>query len=120
MCTSQWSCDSLLRTVNVHVEHFKLNLKADPPAIVNGEYVRLSTEGNVPYNVMAWYPQLWFPDQHLPIQNIQPDRDETYLVIARSYLGCVDSAQVTVTVDTHHCQRICTQCKASPTAIRVQ
>lgn len=100
MYTNQWGCDSLLRTVNVHVEHFELSLSAEPAAIIKGEQVRLSTEGNITYTVLSWHPQSWFPDQHSLIQHIQPDHDETYTVIARSNLGCMDTAEVKVTVDT--------------------
>lgn len=98
--TNQWGCDSLKRTVNVHPEHFRLELTADPATIVNGEYVRLSSEGNVGYYPTAWYPAVYFSDQHLLTQRIQPTHDETFMVTGRTDLGCTDSAEVKVKVDT--------------------
>lgn len=100
MYLSQWGCDSLLRTVKIHVEHFELELEAAPPDIVKGESVTLQSSGNASYQATGWYPQQWFPDQQAPSQYIKPDQDETFLVVAESALGCVDSASVTVKVDT--------------------
>ncbi|WP_118950179.1 gliding motility-associated C-terminal domain-containing protein [Taibaiella helva] len=100
MFTNRFGCDSLLRTVNVRPQHFRLALAVDPQAIVNGEYVQLSTSGNASYHPYAWYPSAYFPDQQALNQRAKPQHDETFMVVAVSDLGCKDSAQIKVTVDT--------------------
>ncbi|WP_118976871.1 gliding motility-associated C-terminal domain-containing protein [Taibaiella koreensis] len=100
MFTNHLGCDSLLRTVNVRPQHFRLNLVADPREIVNGEYVQLTTSANTGYHPTDWYPSTYFPDQQALGQRVQPPHDETFWVIARSDLGCIDSAQIAVRVDT--------------------
>lgn len=93
-------CDSVLRTVNIHVEHFELELTAQPQEIVKGENVQLTTTGNVNYQVNAWLPAALFPNQLASGQNIKPDYSQTFIVIARSDLGCIDTAMTEVKVDT--------------------
>ncbi len=93
-------CDSLLRTVHIHVEHFELQLTALPPEIVKGEQLRLVTSGNTGYQVSTWLPGDLFDNQMAFEQTIKPDYSQSYMVIARSDLGCVDTATVTVRVDT--------------------
>lgn len=93
-------CDSVLRTVNVHVEHFELQLTAQPGEIVKGEAVSLVTSGNTAYLVNTWLPQELFPNQSAYGQNIKPDYSQGFIVVARSSLGCIDTARVEVKVDT--------------------
>lgn len=93
-------CDSLVRTVAIHVEHFELKLTAQPAEIVKGEETRLATQGNTGYSVNAWLPEARFPNQHVLEQVIRPDYTQRFTVIATSDLGCIDTADVWVKVDT--------------------
>lgn len=97
---SRWGCDSFVRTVRIHLEHLDLNVTADETAIVNGEYIRLSTSGSQLYNVTAWTPAYVFSNQYSSDQLIRPTVSATYTVFATTPLGCTDSASIRVSVDT--------------------
>lgn len=93
-------CDSLLRTVNIHVEHFELELTAQPAQVVKGEVLNLNTSANTGYQVNTWLPQSLFSNQGAYDQHIKPDYSQTFMVIAKSDLGCIDTATIEVKVDT--------------------
>jgi len=95
-------CDSVIRTVYVDVEELGLILTASPRAIVKGESVELKSAASLSYRVISWSPRHLFPQQQqqFVFQRLRPDRSERYVVVAESDGGCIDSAEVWVTVDT--------------------
>jgi len=94
-------CDSLVRTVNVYVENFELSLKADPEEAVQGEYLTLTAEANVAsFNVTSWSPAFLFADQDAYQQIFKAYRTELYTITAESSIGCKDTAEVNVFIDT--------------------
>ncbi len=93
-------CDSVIRVVNVHVEDFQLDLTSSADTIAEGEYLVLTTSANVNYTTSSWEPAYLFENQFLPEQTFKPDQTHSYQVIAISETGCLDTANVTVFVDT--------------------
>jgi len=93
-------CDSLIRIVNVYVEDFQLELSPSADTIAKGEYLVLSTSANVNYSTNSWEPAYLFENQHLYEQTFIPDHTHEYQVIAVSDIGCLDTATVSVYVDT--------------------
>jgi len=94
-------CDSLVRTVNVYVENFELSLNAEPEEAVQGEYLTLTAEANVPsFNVTSWSPAFLFSDQDAIQQIFRVYKTELYTITAESAIGCKDTAEVSVFVDT--------------------
>lgn len=94
-------CDSLIRTVYIHPEHFKLGLAINPEHPVKDVLLILSTSTNVPqYQVTAWKPTELFSNQLAYEQHILADESTSYTVYGKSTLGCSDSATVRVVVDS--------------------
>lgn len=94
-------CDSLIRTIYIHPEHFKLSLNVSPEHPVNGVLLILTTSANVPaYQVTAWKPTDKFSNQLAYDQQILADVSTSYTVYGKSDLGCVDSETVNLVVDS--------------------
>jgi len=94
-------CDSLIRTTEIHVEHFELLVTADPPEPVIGDWVIFSTNANVePYTVTAWLPQSVFAVQNTLSNGIKIAQSDTVKVVGISNLGCIDTAKMFIKADT--------------------
>lgn len=94
-------CDSLVRTVNVYVEDFELSLTSDPEEAAQGEYLTLTATANVPsFQVTSWNPSYLFHDQDAYQQIFKAYKTELYIVTAESAIGCKDTAEVRVFIDT--------------------
>ncbi len=94
-------CDSVIRHVQVYVEEFELSLTATPKEAAQGEYITLTTSANVPnYSIASWSPAYYFPIQNAYEQIFKPYNPELYTVIGVSEIGCRDTAEVRVFIDT--------------------
>lgn len=93
-----YGCDSLVRHHNIMVENFELVLRASADTIVAGEYVVLTAQGNVGFEVAGWSPTSLFSVQRLYEQVLKPSVTEDYIVTATSLNGCVDTGQARVVV----------------------
>jgi len=94
-------CDSLIRTTNIHPEHFKLSLEVNPEHPVEGVFIILSTSANVPdYEITAWQPTEKFRNQTALEQHLLADVSTTYTVFGKSALGCTDSVTLDLVVDS--------------------
>lgn len=94
-------CDSLIRTTEIYVEHFELNLTADPPQPVKGDWIKFATSANVPeYNVTAWLPQVLFQDQFSKTNLMRIEQEDTFKVVGVSDIGCIDTAFLYIKPDS--------------------
>jgi gliding motility-associated-like protein len=91
-CTSSGSA-----LVNA-VPGFTLNLNASPNPVGQGSILSLTTSSVSAYQVIAWLPTSVFPDQVAMTQSIVATTNTTYVAVGKSPDGCIDSAQVTITV----------------------
>lgn len=85
-------CDSIRRVIHIRVDHFELNLTAEPEDPYAGEQVRLQTSGNSDYTVTSWSPAAWFPDQQASWTYLKAKEDGTITVMAINSNGCSDTA----------------------------
>lgn len=98
-----YGCDSAIRYVNLHPNQFKLALEADPDTSAVGVRVHLSTFANQSqYQVLAWLPLREFSNQTALDQYIitRQQGSVTYQVVGQSQDGCIDTASLTLKVDT--------------------
>jgi gliding motility-associated-like protein len=94
-------CDSAIRTVNIHPEHFTLELTADPEEPVQGVFLILATHANVPgYTITAWIPEEDFSNQFATEQHLLAKESTLYKAVGISALGCVDTAELNLKVDS--------------------
>ena len=89
---NRFGCDSVHRIVHIDLENFLLNLQANPSEPVEGEWVTLSAEASVPFNILSWSPNNLFPHQNLTRQFVQAQGPLDIQVIAQSATGCLDTA----------------------------
>jgi gliding motility-associated-like protein len=86
--------------VDVAVKPFTLTLTANPDPVLAGTNTTLNTNANFTYNVLSWSPAIFFTDQTALTQNIVvKDTSKSFIVIAQSIDGCLDTASLFVTVD---------------------
>jgi len=94
-------CDSLLHVYHIQPEHFELSITADPPEPVIGDYVTLTTSGNIDgYSIRSWDPAELFPNQAGFVQNYLIPHSDTIIVVGISPNGCIDTAKLFVKADT--------------------
>lgn len=94
-------CDSAIRTVNIHPEHFTLSLTADPEEPVEGVFLILATQANVPdYTVTAWIPEEDFTNPFAREQHLLANESTLYKAVGVSALGCIDTAELDLKVDS--------------------
>jgi len=94
-------CDSLLHVYRILPEHLTISITADPPEPVIGDYVTLTTSGNVEgYSIRSWDPAELFPNQSGFVQNYLIPHSDTIIVVGMSPNGCVDTAKLFVKADT--------------------
>ncbi len=92
-CTTETS-------VTVTVSNFRLSLLASPGSVTSGKPVNFQTSGTEAYNVIAWQPAASFTNTSATAQTIiVSDTTRTFQVIAQSAGGCLDTAQVTLSID---------------------
>lgn len=82
----------------IYVSDFQISLNVSSAEVDGGTSVTLLSEGNDAYAVAAWYPLELFGDQEAVSQVINADTTRRYIVVARSGVGCIDSASVLVSV----------------------
>jgi gliding motility-associated-like protein len=95
---TMYGCDSLHRTVNITIEHFELKLTMEPEQPYASELLQFKTDADVDYEVLSWWPEVWFDKQHLKEQSVIARQTETVVVAAQSEHDCIDSAMITVDV----------------------
>lgn len=99
---NRFGCDSVNRTVNITIENFRLELKAeaDGELLYQGEEVSLQTSSAVnPYKVTSWEPGVLFPNQSALTQRIRTIlADSVVTVYAESEHGCRDSASIVLKI----------------------
>lgn len=94
-------CDSLLHVYHIVPEHFTLSLTADPPEPVIGDFVTVTTYGNVDnYGVQYWAPENLFNNQFALSQSYFIPHSDTIIVVGTSPLGCIDTAKLFIKADT--------------------
>lgn len=94
-------CDSLLHVFLIVPQHFELQVTADPPEPVKGDYVIFTVASNArPYTIEAWYPQAVFPLQTVKEQRIFIQNSDTVKVIGTSNIGCIDTAVLYIKADS--------------------
>lgn len=98
---SQQGCDSFLHIYEIYVENFEVNITADPPEPVKGDWVKFTVTGNGPnYNTTAWLPADVFPIQTGTENMIKIAKSDTVKVIAVSDQGCIDTAILYIKADS--------------------
>jgi gliding motility-associated-like protein len=98
---SQQGCDSFLHVYDIYVEHFQLSVTADPPEPVKGDHIIFTTSANVPdYSILAWYPQNLLPMQFGKENRFFIWASDTFKVIGKSALGCIDTAVLYIKADS--------------------
>ena len=89
-------------SVTVQVIDFKVSLTASPDPIIAGFPVTLTASSAMSYEVINWTPLTQFPDQTALSQTFTiVDTAQTFSVIGQSANGCLDTATVTVVVQTN-------------------
>jgi gliding motility-associated-like protein len=83
----------------VHVRDFKLNLTTASQLVDRGTPVNLNTSSEESYVITSWEPKKLFSDQQAYSQNILLDTSYVFKVAGRSAYGCVDSAELMVSVN---------------------
>ncbi len=89
-------CDSIIVAINISINHFNLSLSANIDTIVQGAELILNTTGDASYSVLSWQPSTLFPNQNATSQIFIPNDSATYIVIAQSAEGCIDTASIFV------------------------
>jgi gliding motility-associated-like protein len=92
-------CDSLIRKVNVIVDHFELDLDVIPEDPYKGEMITLEASANSDqFSVASWSPSEWFPDQEKFTYQLLAEEDGRIVISGINEHGCIDTAFVTYTV----------------------
>lgn len=87
-----YGCDSLHQILHINIEDFQLNLSASTEEPVEGEWVTLAMEADVPYQPLSWTPTNLFSNQRAERQFVQVNGTLDVSVIAKSASGCLDTA----------------------------
>ena len=90
-------CDSLINTVVVEINDFKLKAFMNPAEPFKGENVQIQTYsvGNVPYSIVSWEPAILFPNQTATVQRVTLD-NPVRIVITGVQGGCQDTALIDI------------------------
>ena len=91
-------CDSLINTVVIEVNDFKLKAFTNPAEPFKGENVHIQTYSvdNVPYSILSWEPAILFPNQTAREQRVVLD-NPVRIVITGVQGGCQDTAMIDIT-----------------------
>ncbi len=91
-------CDSLINTVVIEVNDFKLKAYMNPEAPFKGENIQILTYsvGNVPYSIVSWEPAILFPNQTATEQRVKLE-NPVQIVITGVQGGCQDTALIDIT-----------------------
>ncbi len=82
----------------IEVRGLKLELTAVREIVDRGTSVTLYTNAGEAYSVLAWLPEVRFPDPSSVSQVVYADSTDTYFAVAISDHGCIDTAAVTIAV----------------------
>jgi gliding motility-associated-like protein len=97
--TSPLGC-TVQSSVTVQIRNFDVLLSADKLNAPIGSTVLLSTLSDQTYEVIAWMPLHYLPNQTAPTQSfVMNDSAKLFSVVARSIEGCVDTASLLINVD---------------------
>jgi gliding motility-associated-like protein len=89
-------------TALVQIDSFKVSLFANPDPVIAGTNLQLTTSANAGYSILAWLPASLFPIQGATAQSFNvPDTSKGFSVIAVSSGGCLDTANIAVTVNAN-------------------
>jgi gliding motility-associated-like protein len=92
---SIYGCDSIIRIVNIHIDHFELSLHITPTDPYKGEVINLqSSANNEPYFVTSWSPLNLFNDPTKKAYQIYANEDATVIIAAIDDYGCRDTAKI--------------------------
>ncbi len=83
----------------LQVKEFDIVLSAGETVVDRYSSVMLETLADEPYSVLAWLPSVLFSDQSAVSQQFAADTTRRYTVIGRSVYGCLDTADVWITVN---------------------
>ncbi len=91
-------CDSLINTVVVEINDFKLKAYMNPEAPFKGENVQILTYSvdNVPYSIVSWEPAILFPNQTATEQRVKLE-NPVRIVVTGVQGGCQDTALIDIT-----------------------
>lgn len=93
-------CDSMIRTVLIRPEHFKIDLTANHEKLVKDVLLILKVTANVPYyDVLSWTPSHLFSQQTLYEQQLLAQESAAIQVTAKSALGCEGNATLNIEVE---------------------
>ncbi|RYY53644.1 MAG: gliding motility-associated C-terminal domain-containing protein, partial [Chitinophagaceae bacterium] len=87
-------------SVTVNIRDFNMNLTASANPVIPGAAVSLMSSANNTYTVTGWTPAVLFPGQTNLNQTIaMGGQPQTFAVIGVSADGCIDTAEVTITLE---------------------
>jgi gliding motility-associated-like protein len=90
------SCDSVIRTVNITIDNFELNLSVNPKEPYKGEMIDLvAYSDDNTFSILSWSPAELFPVQQKVSYSIAANTDGIIIVEAVNEHGCTDTASVT-------------------------
>ena len=91
-------CDSLINTVVIEVNDFKLKAYLNPEAPFKGENIQILTYSvdNVPYSIVSWEPAILFPNQTATEQKVELE-NPVQIIITGVQGGCQDTALIDIT-----------------------
>ncbi|KAA5533811.1 T9SS type B sorting domain-containing protein [Taibaiella lutea] len=89
-------CDSVIRTVNIIIDNFELNLSVNPKEPYKGEMIDLvAYSDDNTFSVLSWSPAELFPVQQKVSYSIAANADGIIIVEGINEHGCTDTASVT-------------------------
>ncbi len=94
---NEYCLDTIVK--DVVVRDFQIELTADNIQVDRGSMVLLQTGSAEPFTVKGWRPDEIFNDQRAYSQTITADTTRKYVVIGESAYGCIDSAELTISVN---------------------
>ena len=91
-----FGCDSLIRTVNITIDNFELNLSVNPLEPYKGEIIDLvASSPDNSFSVFSWSPAALFPVQQVNSYQIAANEDGVIVIEGVNEHGCTDTASVT-------------------------
>jgi gliding motility-associated-like protein len=90
-------CTSTVSTT-INVGDLNLTLTATPNPVTSGGSIALNTSSSSAYQITAWLPSPLFSNQTATAQSITVDNDAVYYAVGQTPDGCIDTAQISVTV----------------------
>ncbi len=91
-------CKDTVRKI-LRVKEFDIILSSGESVVDRHASVLLETSAGEPYSVLAWQPEGLFADQSAMSQRFAADTTHRYAVIGKSAYGCLDTAEVWITVN---------------------